>query len=416
MTDQERRGWIIVGAICVTMFFIWGAINSTAVFFVPVLKHFGWTRAEFSFVLSIGWITGGAAGPLIGWLADRVNPKRMIAVGATVTGILWILLSRATTYSEFFVINSLFGICVGASTTIPCSLIIASWFERQRGLAIGIAFAAAPIGGAGITPIVSHVIATWGWRAGYLALGLPIVFIVVPMIVFLVRPAGSGEAAASSAPSSEGRAPAPVQLPGFELGQAYRTRSFWLISAVQFLIGGTLGMGVHFVAYLTGVGYSPGFAATMVSLYLVMTTIGALLGGPFADRSGARSALTATCLLGALGAVGLLEVSHGLGLAVNIIAGGFALGAQGVQMPLVIIESLGVKRFGSLMGVTGVFYTIGAFISPIAAGHIFDVSGSYAFAIIAFIVMLSASAVALLGTRSLAGEEAQFAASTSAAA
>jgi len=410
MTDQERRGWIIVGAICVTMFFIWGAINSTAVFFVPVLKHFGWTRAEFSFVLSIGWITGGAAGPLIGWLADRVNPKRMIAVGATITGILWILLSRATTYSEFFVINSLFGICVGASTTIPCSLIIASWFERQRGLAIGIAFAAAPIGGAGITPIVSHVIATWGWRAGYLALGLPIVFIVVPMIVFLVRPAGSGEAAASSAPSSEGRAPAPVQLPGFELGQAYRTRSFWLISAVQFLIGGTLGMGVHFVAYLTGVGYTPGFAATMVSLYLVMTTIGALLGGPFADRSGARSALTATCLLGALGAVGLLEVSHGLGLAVNIIAGGFALGAQGVQMPLVIIESLGVKRFGSLMGVTGVFYTIGAFISPIAAGHIFDVSGSYAFAIIAFIVMLSASAVALLGTRSLASEEAQFSA------
>ena len=416
MTDRERRGWIIVGAICVTMFFIWGAINSVAVFFVPVLKHFGWSRAEFSFALSIGWITGGAAGPVIGLLADRVNPKKMMIVGAAITGILWVLLSRSTTYGEFIAINGLFGICVGASTTIPCSLIIASWFERQRGLAIGIAFAAAPIGGAAITPAVSHIIATWGWRAGYLALGLPIVFIVVPMIVFLVRPAGSSDSAASSVPSAEGHAPAPVQLPGFELGQAYRTRSFWLISAVQFLIGGTLGMGVHFVAYMTGVGYTPGFAATMVSLYLLMTTVGALLGGPFADRSGARTALTATLLLGALGAVGLLEVSHGMGLAVNIIAGGFALGAQGVQMPLVIIESLGVKRFGSLMGVTGVFYTIGAFISPIAAGHIFDVTGSYASAIIAFILMLSAGAIALLGTRSLATEEAQFTASTSAAA
>ena len=416
MTDRERRGWIIVGAICVTMFFIWGAINSSAVFFVPVLKYFGWTRAKFSTALSIGWVTGGAAGPVIGWLADRVNPKKMMIVGATITGILWVLLSRATSFGEFFSVNALFGICVGASTTIPCSLIIASWFERQRGLAIGIAFAAAPIGGAGITPIVNHIIVSEGWRAGYLALGLPIVFIVVPMIYFIVRPANASDGGSSSAPASEGHAPAPVQLPGFELGQAARTRSFWLISGIQLLVGGTLGMGAHYVAYLTGVGYSPHFAAQVLSMYLLMTTVGALLGGPFADRSGARTAMTATCILAAIGCVGLLNVAHGLGLAVNIIAGGFALGALGVQMPLVIIESLGVKRFGSLMGVTGVFYTIGAAISPIATGRIFDVTGSYAIAIIAFIVMLSTSAVALLGTRSLASEEAQFTASTSAAA
>jgi hypothetical protein len=51
MTNRERQGWIIVGAIFVTMFFIWGAINCGAVFFVPVLKHFGWTRARLSVCL-----------------------------------------------------------------------------------------------------------------------------------------------------------------------------------------------------------------------------------------------------------------------------------------------------------------------------------------------------------------------------
>ena len=81
------------------MFFIWGAINSGAVFFVPIIKTFGWTRAKLSVALSIGWITGGAAGPLIGWLADRVDPKRMMVTGAIITGLLWLTLSRATGFT-----------------------------------------------------------------------------------------------------------------------------------------------------------------------------------------------------------------------------------------------------------------------------------------------------------------------------
>jgi MFS family permease len=415
MTDRDRGEWIIVGAICVTMFFIWGAINSSAVFFVPVLKHFGWTRAKFSVAMSIGWVTGGATGPLIGWLADRVNPKRMIVVGATITGVLYILLSRATTFGEFLAINGLFGICVGASTTIPCSILIASWFERQRGLAIGIAFAAAPIGGAGMTPLANYIITLAGWRAGYFALALPILVVVVPLVVLLVRPANSRDGGASAA-TADAPVAAPIQVSGFELSQARKTRSFWLICAVQILIGSTLGMGPHYVAYLTGLGYSAAFAATVVSMFLIMTTLGALLGGPFSDRVGARTAMTVTCILGALGAAGLMGASHALGLMVAILAGGFALGAYSVQMPLVIIESLGVKRFGSLMGVTGVFYTMGAFISPIVAGRIFDVRGSYEIAIASFVVMFIASAFALLGCRTLAGEEAQFTASASVAA
>jgi cyanate permease len=126
--------------------------------------------------------------------------------------------------------------------------------------------------------------------------------------------------------------------------------------------------------------------------------------------------MTVTCILNALGFVGLMGASRALGLAANILASGFALGALGVQMPLVIIESLGVKRFGSLMGVTGVFYTIGAAISPIVTGRIFDVTGSYQIAIASFIVMSGVSVVALLGCRTLAREEAQFTASASAAA
>ena len=418
MTERERRGWLVVAAIFVTMFFIWGAINSSVVFFVPVLKHFGWTRAKFSVALSMGWVTGGLAGPLVGWLADRINPKWMMLGGATITGLLWLSLSRTTSFNNFLLANGLFGICVGASTLTPCSLVIASWFERQRGLAIGIAFAVATIGGAVMTPIVNHVITISDWRVGYVTIGLPILLIVVPLILFVVRPGTAERRETAPLTPSDAPVPEPValHLPGLEIGQAAATRTFWLICAIQLLGGATTGMGPHFVAYLTGIGYTSATAASMISLYLIMTTAGALLGGPMADRAGARRAMRMTYVLGALGAIGMLVSSHLFGMIINIAAGGFALGALGVQMPLVIIESLGVKRFGSLLGVTGIFYTAGAAVTPIIAGRIFDVTGSYLGTIVSFIIMLIVAAITLSWSRSLSSEEARFAAPAPSAA
>src|SRR5260370_33500160 len=352
-TEQNRRGWIIVGAIFVTMFFIWGAINAGVVFFVPIIKHFGWSRAKLSVAFSIGWVTGGASGPLIGWLADRVHPKKMMMVGAVVSGLGWLVLSRATNFGEFLALNGLFGVCVGASTVIPCSIVIASWFTARRGLAMGIAFAGGTLGGALMTIVANYAIAAGGGRVGYLTLGLPILVVVVPLIVIFIRTRTAVEIRESNEAidvvvESANEPVVPIALPGLELSQARKTRSFWMISTVQ-LLGGValIGMMPHFVAYLTGVGYTATFAATVVSLYLIVTTAGTLLGGPFADRWGARSAMIATYVLAALGMVGLLTASHPLGLAISILAGGFAAGALAVPMPLMIIESLGMKRFGS---------------------------------------------------------------------
>jgi MFS family permease len=406
MTNRERHGWIVVGAIFVTMFFIWGAINSGAVFFVPILKSFGWTRARLSVAFSIGWVTGGAAGPLIGWLADRVNPKKMMTVGAIITGLLWFALSRATSFGEFLVINGLFGICVGASTVIPCSLIIANWFEQRRGLAMGIAFSGMPLGGATMTMVANYAIAAGGWRVGYATLAAPIVFVVVPLILLLVRTRDSSETHSSieargeSRTVTQGSAP-PVELPGLEIAQAVRARSLWLIAAAQLFAGLSIGMGPHFIAYLTGVGYTATFAATVVSLFFVATTAGRLLGGSLADRLGARPAMTATFILCALGMLGLLGASHPLALAANILAGGFGAGALGVQNPLLIIESIGIRRLGSVMGITGVFFTFGAALSPIATGRIFDLTGSYSIPISSFVVLYIICSLAIFGCRPL---------------
>jgi MFS family permease len=264
-----------------------------------------------------------------------------------------------------------------------------------------------------MTIVASHAIASNGWRFGYVTLALPILLIVVPLIVIFIRNRNATEAresadGASAVPAVqiEGES---YELPGLELAQVTRTRSFWLICAVQLFAGSSLGLGPHFVAYLTGIGYTASFAATVVSLYLLMTTAGILLGGPIADRFTSRTALLGTYTLASLGSVALLAAVHPIVLAVSVIAAGFAWGSLAVQMPLVMIESLGVRRLGSVLGVTGIFYTLGAAISPIATGRIFDVTGSYLIAIGAFAVFLFICALAIFGCRPLDHEQSQFA-------
>jgi MFS family permease len=339
----------------------------------------------------------------------------MMIVGATITGLAFLVLSRATNFGEFLAINGLFGICVGASTVIPCSIVIASWFTAHRGLAMGIAFAGGTLGGALMTIVANYAIASGGWRFGYLTLGLPILVVVVPLIVIFIRTRTAAEIRESNQVldaviENDDEPVVPIELPGLEISQARKTRSFWMISVAQ-LIGGValIGMSPHFIAYLTGVGYTATFAATVVSLYLVATTVGTLLGGPFADRWSARSAMVATYLLAALGMVGLLTASHPLGLAISILAGGFAAGAIAVQMPLVIIESLGIKRFGSVYGITSIFFTAGAAVSPVVTGRVFDQTGSYSVVIASFAVMFMACSLAIGGCRTLEREQIRFA-------
>lgn len=404
MNDRERRGWITVGAIFATFFFIWGAINSSSVFFVPVIKYFGWTRARMSIALSIGWVTGGAAGPVIGWLSDRIDPKKMMVVGATVTGLAWLALSRSTGFGEYLAINGLFGISVSAATSIPASIIIAKWFQARRGLAIGIAFSGGTIGGAVIAVLANRAIEYGGWRFGYAMIGMPILLIVVPAIVFFVR-GRAPEHAAAAAHDDPAYPVTSIEIPGLEIAQARRTRSFWLICAAQLLFGFSTGMGPHFIAYLIGSGYSAGFAASAISLFLIVTTAGTVLGGPIADRFSARAAITVTFLMTSIGMIGLLLAAHPIALALNILCGGFAAGAMGVQMPLVQIESLGIKRLGSILGITGIFFTAGAAISPVITGRIFDLTHSYSFAISSFVAMAIACALAIYGCRPLDREQ-----------
>jgi MFS family permease len=256
MTERDQSRWLIVGVLFVTLFLIWGPVNAGGVFFLPVVKSFGWSRAQFALLGGLAAIAAGVSGPFIGWLIDRAGVRTMMISGAAAVVLCNLALSRANSFTYFAAIFIVLGMAITATTVIPCSIVIANRFSSERGLAMGIAFAGIQLGGTGITILANYVVQHYGWRIGYLAVGLPVAAIVIPALVLYLRtrPPATSEVAAALA---SGTKPPVTVLPGLDLRDALRSRSFWMIAAAQVMFSTAwIGVGVHIIPYLMGAGYT----------------------------------------------------------------------------------------------------------------------------------------------------------------
>jgi len=230
---------------------------------------------------------------------------------------------------------------------------------------MGLTFAGTSLGGALMTMVGNVAIAHGGWRAGYVTLAIPMFVIVIPLIIIVVR---------TRPPQAEGVSVSQASdaLPGFEMREAIHTRSFWMISAAQFFFAAVAaGTGLHLITYFTELGYTPSFAAGMMSLAYIAAAFGKLGMGLIADRISARIALTFNFFATCLGMLLIFGAGRTAVLIPFVLIFGLALGAPLVLVPMLIAESLGLKRFGSIGGITGIFNTLGAFVGPVGAGKIY---------------------------------------------
>jgi len=410
MNQHDRQGWTVVAALFATLFLIWGPINASSVFFIPVVKHFGWSRALFSSLVAAAPLAAGISSPLVGSMIDRFGERVIMMAGALLVGLSFAALARADSAIAFLAIFVVLGLGVTSSTIIPTAIVLTRRFREQRGRALGIAFAGIPLGGTGITILASRVVARAGFRAGYLAMALPIFFVVIPLLAIFMRPQGELKDA------GDVRAAAP-NAPGLDVGEAIRTRSFWMlaIGEVMFATAG-VGLRVHLVPILTAFGYSPTVAAEIFSAIFIFSAIGTLAVGNVADRLGGRATLSLAYLGAAAGIVVLFGAGHGIIAALFVVMFGLVRETPPALMPLAVTESLGPKRLGTLLGFLALSNTIGFAVGPVIAGRIFDRTGSYAGALALFVAFGIAASLAMRATLPLGEEQERAAAGATAAA
>jgi cyanate permease len=273
---------------------------------------------------------------------------------------------------------------------LPYAKSISGIFDRDRGLALGIAIGGVGIGTVVVPQYAQTIIGMFGWREAYMGLGLLHLMVAFPAVLFLIRETAYVRPAQGTLrPVGSSRS----GIPGKRVGEALVDPAFWLI-AIPFVTTGAILVGLNgtIVPMLTDAGMSVRMATTAVSVLGIATIAGRILSGWLLDRIFASYV---TILFLVVPFLGVLAFGAGLTFGLPFIAAfliGLGIGGELDLMAFLISRYFGLRSFGALYGLlTGLFY-IGAKGGPFLVNVIFERTGSYNLVlVIAAIVMPLAS-------------------------
>ena len=395
MTKQDRTAWMLAGALFISLFFIWGVGYDCFPILLPsVLKQFHLSKEQIGRIPAAQALAALVFGPLAGWLLDRVPAQIVMAIGAVLTALGIVMMARAGSFEGVLAGSVITGVGLIASTILPSTMVISNWFGERRGIALGLTTAGMELGGMVIAIVAGYLDAAHGWRFAYAVLAIPLIVIVVPLYLIFVRtrPEQTAQSRSIGKPSPAESASA---LPGLEVNEALRTRAFWMLVVLQFCftfaVGGSF---IHLVQYFIEIGYTHAAGTRVIGLSLGLALIGKPAMGALGDRIGGKNALAICLFVGAVNTVFLLFArTLWVLLAFTFVSG--ITGAAPVALgPMVQVETLGLRRYGTIAGFLGIAFTLGAILGPTIVGKLADTTGTYtlSFEVCALVAMVGALA------------------------
>src|SRR5215468_3708123 len=208
-TSRLHYAWVVLAATTVVLLSAGGVRSAIGVFVKPLEAEFGWSRTMLSFAVAVSIALYGLTGPVVGRLADRWGPRWVLTIGVALVGIGTMAAAAVTQFWQFFVAVGLIAAIGSSATAAPVAATVATrWFEKHRGLVLGINGAGMAAGQLVILPLAMALVAAFGWRGAFFALGAGLLAIAVPVTVALVRndPAERGLLAYGATSSSSTRA------------------------------------------------------------------------------------------------------------------------------------------------------------------------------------------------------------------
>jgi MFS family permease len=369
-------GWWIVVAAFLNLFCTVGIIYyGFPVFYPAFIASLGFTRAQATQGFLLGFILVGIPfGLLAGMLIDRIGARRVILLGIGFVGIPLILMGWMTKVWQYEVLCLLEVLGYVLAGPIANQVLVAQWFQAQRGRAMGYAYLGLGVGGVVAPPAANFLIHSLGWRYALQTAGALILIVLFPIGFWVTR----------SAPADLGLMPDGVvdrdAVAGSSIGlvAAMRTANFWLLLLGSALVIGAINAVIqHFILFLQDLGYSRTTGSRFLSGLLAASLCGRVLVGYVADRFQKKNTMALFYLVIG-GSIPLLFLAQHPAAAWSFAAAfGFAMGADYMLIPLVTAECFGIGSLGKLLATLIMGYSIGQWVAPWMVGRLFDVYHNY---------------------------------------
>lgn len=386
MTEKKGGifyGWWIVlvcTLIMATLFTL--LLSCISLFIVPITEDLGISRSAFGGFSTILSILGMILSPVAGKVLATKNTRVIMSSALLVAVLGYTCLSFVNNVPLLYALGVIIGIGSAFSTTVPIAIILTRWFVKSRGTAMSITFAGSSIGAMILSPVITNIITSSGWRMAFRYLGLGMLVILVPMAFLILRsdPADKGlkPLGAEEVKSSSG-APTGVVETGVPLKDLQKTPVFWIYVVAIFVMLLTMGAMYHMAPHVTAL-IDAATAAKFVSIYSAIAIFGKLIMGAVFDKFGVKAGI----LLG--------TVSMGLTFVFLLVAKSFALllpvalfyglgSAHGTIFPPTLTSRLfGTKYYGETFGFVNAFASLSMAVNNLVMAAAYDATGAYTLA------------------------------------
>ena len=386
-------GWYLVaGSVFTNAIFSAAYYQGFSALILPIEQTFGWSRSAMSAAGAMRQLESGIVSPFLGFFLDRFSARTVVFWSAIIAGLGMIGLSfmnGLVTFYLFFVLVSLGA--SGLSHAVTWPVLIARWFRRKRGTAVGIAVMG-PIFGSPFVIVNTSLEEEFGWRAVFFAYGI-VILVACTLVSPIVRdrPEPYGLYPDGDVPDERIQTVAGAPVPranwdsGFSLREALHTREFWVLTffmAGMFVVNS--GFQFHQIPYFEqDKGFSAAEAATSLMLVFVISGFGRLGSGFLLDKFDYRLVLA---MISAM--IGLSFIYLQLAPIGNVYATlpfvtlfGVALGAMIPIRGALGGLLFGTRSLGSIVGLLQGGAVAAGVVGPVFMGAAFDLKGDYTAAI-----------------------------------
>ncbi len=361
---------------------------TAGIFLTAYENEFGWSRSLISAQGLVGVIALIVLSPIVGGLIDRVGTRIVASASLFLYGLSFLLISKyLDSVASFLILSLVSAVVASGSTPVTFTKSITGWFDKSRGVALGIGLV-----GTGITAFIAPIYLTRlieqeGWRYGAICLSVVVLTGAIIVAIFV-----------RDNPNAflDGR-----QLKRQTMERTIATYSrfsnvFWLLALVFFLVAFAVsGLIVHFIPMLVDSGLSLEEAGRFAAVIGIAVIIGRLLIGFLIDNFFAPRVAFVVFIAAAIA----LTIFSIYGQRVGILAAlaiGLTMGAEVDLISFLTSRYFNLKSYGKTYGALYSIFIVGAAASPVLMGALFDSYGSYSKALLASILALIFSAVAIL--------------------
>jgi MFS family permease len=373
--QEWRQGWpTLVGAALGAAAGISLYSNLAGLFIKPLGEAFGWGRGQIA-LGGVGALIVSLTGPWLGAAVDRYGARPFIFAGGFLFALTYLMLAAMPgAFWIYLAIMVFIGVLAGPSTA-PLVFMrpLVAAFDHSRGLALAIGISGNALVAIAVLPLLQHVIALWGWRAGF-AMMAPIALIMgLGSWYFL------GLAAPKSPPALKAEGEAATDVAGLSFRQALGDGRFWLMAVCMLAVSVAIGaFASQFQPLLSDRGIPGTTAALLGSWYVACIVTGRLVCGVLLDRLWSPGVAFVAMALPIIGASLFLIAGAPFWL---LFAGatliGLSQGADGDVLAFFTARYFGLRSYGMIMGLLGLIAGLSGVVGAVLGGFIFDRNGNY---------------------------------------